>query len=145
MTKARTKRKSPLDYEFVKDRLEGAMDANNQTGMEICLPTAGSRKRVITTDDGYYTMPMIEAWEHPQMFRTAREWCIYELLRNYCFRLHIRVFASSCIDALNILKEAAIALAGSGSLNRMFEEWLHSCYNEFIYHCEAVLTTNRPS
>ena len=78
------------------------------------------------------------------MFRNAREQCVYEVLRNYVFKMGIRIAAPSCLDALNVLKEAAIVLAGSGILNSWFAKWMASCCDQFEKHFEAILVTNRP-
>lgn len=104
----------------------------------------GIKDRVMVSEDGLYTVGMISQWEYPGMFRTAREECVYEVLRTYVAKMGIKIAAPSSVDALNVLKEAAIVLAGSGILNTWFARWMASCCQEFERHFEPILVTNRP-
>lgn len=99
-------------------------------------------KRVLVSDDGLYDIGLISQWEHSDMFRNAREQCIYEVLVRHISRMGIRISAGSSIDALNVLKEAAIFLAGSNILDAWFRKWIESCTHEFERRFKAILVTN---
>lgn len=100
--------------------------------------------RVIVTKDGSYPARMIRQWEHSEMFRNARQQCVYDTLMCYIEKLNLRIEASSSIDAFNMVKEAAVVLAGSGFLNSLFAKWLTSCYESFEKHLGERLILNRP-
>lgn len=96
----------------------------------------------MVSDDGYYSAEDICAWEHADMFNSPRQQCIYEILILYMLRNHIRIAAPSCLDALNILREAAVSMAGYCVNDNYFKQWGDSCCRMFAKHHKARLECN---
>lgn len=99
------------------------------------------RHKTMVTKDALYSIAMIREWEHEDMFRTARQWCLYDALTAYLETKHVLINAASSIDALNVIKEAVIYLANSGSHNALFSNWLASCCTVFERHNRGLLVS----
>lgn len=102
------------------------------------------KHKTMITEDSVYSVEMLREWEHEEMFTNARQWCLYEALMRYLEVHHIQITASSCIAALNIVKEAVFYLAYSSLHDILFKRWLESCFEMFERRSGAALVTDRP-
>ena len=93
------------------------------------------------SDSGLYSAADIQRLEYPGMFHSPLQRVIFDGLVDRLYREKTKISAGSNVEALNMLKEAAVVLSSRGFRDDLYSSWLSSCYDAFTSHFRPLLVS----